>query len=39
MYKIEKKFGKCDKGLTIEQFIKVMLQHLDYVKEDNDKRM
>ena len=34
MYIIEKDFQKVEKGLSLEQFLLVMLEHLDYEKDD-----
>lgn len=31
---IEQNFAKKEKGLTIQEFLKVMLEHLDYNREN-----
>ena len=33
---IEKKFEICPEGLTLDQFVDVMLTHLDYSKDDEE---
>ena len=38
MYVIEQQFAKKDKGLKIDEFVKVMLDHLDYNKDSEDER-
>jgi len=37
MYDIEKCFHKRGKGLSRDEFVKVMLEHLDYDTTDDNK--
>lgn len=37
MYIIEQQFASKEKGLEIEEFVQVMLEHLDYNKDSQEE--
>ena len=39
MYVIEKEFAKKEKGLDLDEFVKVMLDHLEYNHDDANERL